>query len=188
MLPKLQICFDRLESSREHFLEELSQRHPVQLGFSPGPDSWSLLQIAEHMVLVEEGLLVRRAITKPLERHYRRKLKHRFLHFIVVVVFRMDLRVPMPVKDIAPEGNSSLTELKDKWTQLRIDLRTKLDSLTENTALLPFVQHPVLGPIHAFATLRFLQRHFDHHLRLGQRLVRHDSYPAEPSGGVHQAP
>ncbi len=179
MLSKLEIYFDRLERSRITFLEDLSQRNSAQLGFSPGRDSWSLLQVAEHIVLVEEGLLVRRAITEPLEKRYRRKLKHRFLDAIVAVVFRMDLRVPMPVRDIAPEGLASLSELTEKWSHLRIDLRAKLDDMTENTALLPFVQHPVLGPINAFATLRFLQRHFDHHVRLGQRLVRHDRFPTE---------
>ena len=180
MIPKLHIYFDRLENSRKYFLEDISRLTSVQLEFSPGTDSWSLLQIAEHIVLAEEALIVRRAIHKPLEKRNKRRLKHRILNCLVVVVFRADLRVPIPVKDIAPEGLFSLSDIRDRWAQLRIELKTKLDNLTESTALLPFVRHPVLGPINAFATLRFLQRHLDYHSRQGRRLVHHESYPAEP--------
>ena len=50
----LQAIFDDLEANRDRFLDLLSGLDDAQLSFRPRPDSWSALDVAEHVLLAEQ--------------------------------------------------------------------------------------------------------------------------------------
>ncbi len=186
MIAQLKKHFDHLESSREQFLSGISQYDSTQLAFSLRPDAWSLLQIAEHIVLVEEGLLVGRAFDKTRGEHRGRRLRYALRRLIVGFIFKLGLRVPMPVTGIGPGSLSSLPEIAAGWGTLRRGLETQLGQMSRSEASRPLVHHPVLGPLNAVATLRFLQRHFNHHRRQAARLAAQENFPAGQGTGAAQ--
>ena len=182
MLPQLRSRFDQLEQRRAKFLQELAERPSEQLRYSPSAESWSLLQIAEHLKLVEEGLVVRWLVEQPGER-LRRRLHHRIVYAgVMTLVFRLGMRVRMPGPGVAPDAPPSLAEVARRWTELRARLANELNALSESSAEGRFVRHPVLGPLDASGALRFLRVHFDHHMRQVQRVVCHSGFPRPASG------
>ena len=178
MIAQLQSRFDELERRREEFLQRLNEQTSEQLHYSPAAGSWSLLQIAEHLRLVEERLIAGWLVDHPGREQLRRRLRHRITYAAVMtLVFRMGLRVRMPGPGVAPEVPPGLPEVARRWSELRAELASQLGTLTERSATNLFIRHPVLGPLDAADALRFLRVHFDHHMRQVGRVTGHRGFP-----------
>jgi len=190
MLPPLRQSFDALESRRKTFLAELGACPPEQLEFHPAPGVWSLTDVARHLSQVDRGtarVLTERRVTGVARRT------------VLDVVYRAPalafylrsglIRARVPVKSVIPDASMTLADAAAAWERARASLAAYLDTIEE--AALPAIvyRHPFGGFMDIGATLGFLQRHHDHHMRQTARIRRAPGFPAATApGGRGTAP
>ena len=176
MLAALQGHFQALEDRRHQLLAELERCTAAQRVFQPAPDAWSLVGVAHHLVLVEQGTLQalsNRRRAAPM----RRRLRHVAGSALVRLVFALGIRVRVPFRGIEPRPDLPLPELKQQWEQVRSAMAAYLDGITEEALHEPVLAHPIGGPMSIPQGLDFLVRHFDHHLRQVARTRRAPAFP-----------
>ena len=168
MLPALQSRFDAIEHRRQSLLDHLRGLDDAQLRYRPTSGGWSLLQVAQHLVLLE------RMVFKSVIRDPRPGVRRRWWHAIgakmVAFVFRHGLRVPAPTKKVVPLEDTPLEESANQWAELRAQLKGFLDSATPERAAALGWRHPVSGPLDVYGALDFVATHHDHHLRQVERI------------------
>lgn len=163
MLPELQERFDAIEDRRRALFERLARVGDEDLRHHPSPTSWSLLQVVEHLVLVE-GLIVK-SMLRADQPVIRRRWWHRIGAILVSIVLTRGFRVPAPSKKVVPLSNTPLHESGAKWDELRRQLREFLERTTPDSARQLGFRHPVSGPLDLPSSLDFVRAHFDHHMR-----------------------
>jgi hypothetical protein len=163
MLPELKQKFDALEEQRRALFDRLAREDDARLRYHPASSSWSMLQVVEHLVLVE-GLVMKTMLRaeRPI---VRRRWWHRIGAWLVSIVLGRGIRVPAPSKKVVPLTDSPLHESGAKWDELRRQLRAFLDQTTSESARQLGFRHPVSGPLDIPSSLDFIRSHFDHHLR-----------------------
>lgn len=187
MLPSLQLTFDALESRRRDLLADLGAFAPEQLAFHPAPSAWSLADVAQHLQLVDgrtTRVLTDRRVTGVARRTfldaiYRAPALGLYLRTGIV-------RAKMPVKGVAPDPAVTLGETAAKWETGRAALAAHLDTIEDARVNAIVYRHPFGGYMDIFATLDFLVRHHDHHLRQVGRIRGAREFPATPrvGGGI----
>ena len=79
MISDLRDKFEMYDHTRRSLLDELAVLNDDQLGKKPGPSEWSILQIVQHMVLAEQGVM--QYLPEPEELIARKRgLRARILH------------------------------------------------------------------------------------------------------------
>jgi hypothetical protein len=177
MLPALQRQYDAIESRRLAFVEDLAALNAAQLAFRPARDAWSLCDVAQHLTLVDAKttrvLAERRVSGVPrravLDVVYRARL--------LDLLWLTHLRVKMPVKGVAPDPSVTLTATAQRWMDARTALRAYLDGMDDAAARAIVYRHPVGGYMTISDTLRFLEKHHDHHMHQVARLKRAPDFP-----------
>jgi hypothetical protein len=162
-----------LETRRQAFLAELESLTEAELTWRPSPDAWPVMQVAQHLELVERGML--RMMTDPgrAQQELRRRPKNIIGSLAVWVVMTTGIRVKLPSRVAAtasPAGDVDLPTLRTRWSDTDTELRRHFASCTEADAGRYVALHPVAGPLTGEQTLRFLVRHFDHHLKQVRRI------------------
>ena len=174
MLPVLQAGFDALERRRHDLLERLRGSSPEQLAFHPPGGGWSLLEVAEHMVIVEEavGQQIQKNEVLAERRTPSEWVRLRLMRFWLGVGLRA--RAPRRVR---PEGHASLDEIEQRWAALRQQLRGNLETVTAEDLDRLIARHPVAGNVTLADSVSFLEQHFDHHLRQMKRVREAAGFP-----------
>jgi uncharacterized damage-inducible protein DinB len=178
MLTELTSQFAAMEERRKALIEHLDALTEEQRRFHPKAKSWSPIEVADHLVLVEEALLTC-LIAAGTETAPRKTFTERFMGLAVGVVFRFGFRAKIPVEEVRPRPDVDFEDLQKRWIEARERLREKIDSVTESSADKPFVHHPVAGPLSAAVALDFVIRHHDHHMRQMARIEASPAYPKE---------
>ena len=134
------------------------------------PDSWSLLQVLEHLVIAERDVL--RGLPDLAEVPPGRRHRKWFLSYpLTLFILRSGFTVPVPSPAMEPGGDRSWEELRDLWAEGAAWLKTYVARLTPAEARnAPFV-HPVTGPLPVKQTLKLLKVHFDSHQRELRKLL-----------------
>jgi len=134
----------------------------------PQPDTWSILEIVEHLVLAEAAIL--QGLPPAAELNDRpRSLKQRLLFQVVMAILRFGIPVRVPSRSMVPTGQAPLTELRKRWDENLHWLRSYaggLDAAGERRAVF---LHPVAGPITLAQALRMDRLHLAVHLRQIQK-------------------
>jgi uncharacterized damage-inducible protein DinB len=177
MLNDLHVLFDECEEQRKQLLEAAASLDASQLAYRPREGVWSLAEELHHLVLVDQEI-VRRA-SRPEEmadliREFRRQ-KRGVPFWLVRLILRLDIRVPVPVDSVLPRPDQSLSTLATQWEQARKQMRCLLEAVDD--ARLPFVVHPVCGPFTPAQTLRFLLIHGQYHQRHMHRVRSSRTFP-----------
>lgn len=177
MLESLQVQFDLCEHQRAQMLDMAADWSDAQLVYRPRNDAWCLLEELHHLALVDAET-VRLAsqpesaarVTQPMGKQPRR-----VPFFVVWLVMRCGIRVPVPVESVLPNLDQSLAEVAAQWELSREQLRSLLAAVED--IRLPFVIHPVCGPITAAQTLRYSLAHGQYHWRHMAAIRRGRSFP-----------
>jgi len=149
--------------NRLALLDDLANLNDDQLRRKPGPGEWSILQIVQHLVLAERDVM--QYLPEPKELIARkRNLRARIFYVVVTLILRWNIRVPVPAKDMVPDGNTSLSELRQQWDKNLRWFRGYLDSLEPEDLKRAVFSHPVAGPLTAPQAGKLAQLHFDAHL------------------------
>ena len=175
MIPTLQSRFDALEEKRLLLLSQMTGMSGDQLAFRPFPGHWNLAQIVQHLMLAEQSFL-----SHISEERYRTR-KPRFHPSIgkvlVWLYFKMELKVKVPVKKAIPDDTMSFDQASVLWDEKRTVLKNYFGSLDQRGVRQKIFFHPYMGRLDSAAFLRFLELHFDHHMKQVDRIKRAPHFP-----------
>ena len=170
MLPNIQEKFDSLKLKREALLQHLGSLSNNVSSFKAGPDKWSIVEVVEHLVIVEKDLLKQLSTNVPastLDPKSRTPDKYQG----VIKVMERDIPVDVPDESMEPHGRLTLDELLSRWDDVREKLRGFLAGIhSENKDNLVY-RHPFAGPLDISETLHFIDVHFDNHMRHIDRIL-----------------
>lgn len=177
MIDPLQKIFDDLEVSRARFMDTLKGLDEVQLSFRPRSDSWSALEVAEH-VLIAEQLSTETMLRLAGRRSRSRTLLQRLGYAAVWAVLKLRLRVNTPSRVLQPSGGMTLRQIAAEWDASRARLRSYFEDLEPAALEHAGFGHPVAGPMNLREALLFLLRHTRHHQEQLERIKHHARFPA----------
>lgn len=159
--------FAKVESQRVALMEEL-RREPVELmAWKPAPESWSLTEVVEHLVIAEERGL------RGLERERPAALGSRFAASLKLRILTLaaptPIRVKAPSKGLLPTGIAEFPDLAIRWGEARCKLAGVLDAIEPAALAERRWKHPVAGWLDARQWLGFIHAHVEHHrLQMGR--------------------
>lgn len=165
----------KIDARRRALLAEVDAMTADQLVFRPAPGSWSALDVVEHLVKVEEGILSRIRQREPRTR--REALRAKGALALMTVYFAVGRRLKVPTQAVVPLGGVTLSDLVARWDSSQAALREKLEGLTAEDLARPMMRHPLLGLLTARESLTFLLRHMAHHRRQIGRIRGAGGYP-----------
>jgi hypothetical protein len=181
VLSDLEKEFSALEARREDLMTRLGELDDRALAFKPPGDSWSLLQVADHVLRSEAvSLEYMRKKLPHVGPSSRSGLRSKWAFPLLRVVLSLPLRLKMPasIRDsLGPGEHIDLDELGERWVVLRSRLRDLLEGMPAELMKAPLFRHPIAGSMDLVRALRFLEAHFDHHLRQVDRLCSHPDFP-----------
>jgi len=176
MLTPLRRRLDRMHGQRSALLDELARLPSEQLAFRPAPESWSTLEVLEHLVRVEE-VVVLRASQQPPSRSLRQGLRAAGSMVLVRLALGAGIRIKVPSKAVLPQGNATLPELRERWDRVRNKLEAVLADHSRRDLRRPMMRHPLCGWLTPIQTLTFLEQHVTHHTRQLGRIRGSPGYP-----------
>lgn len=167
-----------LKDSRQETLDALEKLSDEQLKFKATPEKWSILEVAEHIMLAE-GLLfgaVDRALANQPNPEWETKTKGK-TEFLEKAIVSRDRKVQAP-EAIVPSGKLSRAELIAKYKEAR----GKTLKFAEETQL-PVKSHtldhpfPIFGTLNAYQWLIYVPLH---NMRHNQQIAEVRSNPNFP--------
>ena len=170
MLPNIQQQYDSLKLKLETLLQLLDSHTDEVLSFKAGPDKWSIVEVVEHLVIAEEGLLKELSTNIPdstLDPEAKTPEKHQ----IVIKVMERDIEVDVPHESLEPHGRIALEDLLNQWNDIRQKLPGLLAEIKPEKQGDPVFRHPYGGPLNLSDTLQFFEVHFDNHMRHIDRIL-----------------
>lgn len=180
MLPRLRAELDGVTHRRTSFEARTRALSEAQLRFRPAEGSWSIAEVAHHLLHVERE--VTKATTKPgVERHGRRRSAKEwlgYLAFLAVVHLRGRIKVPEKVAGrVTPAVNPDMEQLWRDWSEVHASLASHLETIRAEELGQMAYKHPIMGPTTVRGVLPFFRQHFDHHMRQVARIRRSPNFP-----------
>lgn len=166
--------FVALEQQRENLLSDLDKLSGPQRSFHPSADSWSIPEVADHLMRVERSVLD--AAAKPGVRRSGRRRDVVGLSLLWGML-KLGVRVRVPAPYLQPRPNVAVDELRREWDQVRRDWAEFLETLTRSRMSEVAFRHPIAGPVFYKDVLKFLERHFLHHRKQILRIKSAPGYP-----------
>lgn len=157
-------AFRLLQMQKESFLNDLASWNPAQLGFSCKSGSWSALQVLDHVVRTERGILGE--MRQNVRRCDRVPFVHRVKSDLLIVLMRSAARVKVPglvAPVILPGYEPDLAELTGAWNDTQTQLGQWVGELRENQTAYAGFRHPVSGWMSVLQAILFLAAHVRHH-------------------------
>jgi uncharacterized damage-inducible protein DinB len=177
MTAKARGLLDRLAHLRQVVLVEANRLSAEELVHRPETGAWSVLDVVEHLVRVEEAILSR--VRKRAPRTWREAVRARLALGLISAAFAVGRRFRVPVQTIVPLGGVTLMDLGGRWETVQAAMRRMLEDFGPADYNRPLMRHPILGLLTPVETLTFLVRHTAHHRRQIARIRRSAGYPPE---------
>lgn len=161
---------NKAHQSKEKMLRILENTDSDQLIFAPDVQNWNMLQVAEHCKNIESSVLF--MLNK--YRDYPSKptgLKESINAFTLKLALNSGFKYKVPpIKNLIPEGKSSLQDIKREWKEVRSNLVVYLESFPDEKLNQTIFKHPSAGFLNIVNTVDFIHNHTVHHLKQIQRL------------------
>jgi len=169
MLAALDRRLDRMERRRAALLGRVAPLGAEALVFRSAPERWHVLDILEHLIVIEE-MILRGLANRPGPL----PIGARVIGGLKLTALRLYLRgggkIKAPSRAILPRGNITLPELRERWDRTRGGYRSALESFERTDLIRPMMRHPIIGKLTPVQTLTFLDAHLAHHGRQIDRL------------------
>ena len=151
---------------------------PAQRAFRPAPQSWSMLDVINHLVLSEYGSYRFIAVQRDPARMPATLLWHHPLRKILMIV---SLRVPVkfrkPAKIPEPQTEKDLQQLRHEWQEIQCKMQAFAEAQDEAFFTVPVLIHPFFGYLSLASTLRFFIEHIHHHCKQITRIAQANGFP-----------
>lgn len=180
MLPRLRVQLDALAARRAKFEAGARALSEAQLRFRPAEGTWSIAEVAQHVLHVEREVI--RAAMKPgVERRGRKRTLREWagmIAFLAVVKLNFRIRVPQKVAGrVTPAADPDMAALWSEWRELHENLGRYLETVGGDSLGDMAFRHPIVGPTSVRRMLPFLLQHFNHHMRQVRRIRRSAGFP-----------
>lgn len=168
---------DEMDARKDALLGVLSGHGPERLSCRPAGGGWCALDVAQHLVLVEESVLgyARKKLQGPPQPV---PLLDRARLVLLVGILRSPVRFRAPVRQVVPTETLALDAIASRWGAVRVALRTFLAELPEERLRNLFFRHPIAGALDVAGTLTFVDEHARHHEAQVERIWRSPGRPA----------
>lgn len=165
------------EAADREFLTAVADLSEEQWSFRPGPDRWSIREITEHVVIVEEFLhnLIESALASPPDPAWP---TFDLPAAMVTRVLDRSVRGTAP-PPMVPRGQWTTEETMEQYRATRARTRAYLERVD-----LPLRAHIASGPPGTFNTYHWLILVSLHHQRHNQQIaevIAHADFPVRPS-------
>lgn len=160
-----------LNDTRRALLDEMEALDPAVLVARPFAGKWSILEIVEHLVVAERAVL--NGLPDPsrlVEKE--RVLEHRVRYRMVMFVLASRIRVGVPSREMNPQGDRSVSELRRMWDENQAWLQACIAHLGPDGTRRPVFDHPIAGPLSVEQAIKMGTVHIDRHTRQIRRLQR----------------
>ena len=166
-------AFRLIQQQKNSFLDDLTSWNSAQLGLSCKFGSWSALQVLDHVVRTERGILAE------MQEHVLRcnpvPMVHRVKSDLLIVLMRSRARVRVPglvAPVILPGYEPDLLKLTAAWNDSQTQLGQWVGELRENQTAYAGFRHPVSGWMSVLQAVLFLEAHVRHHRYQLERIRR----------------
>jgi hypothetical protein len=170
------LALDQLDRSRQRLLETVQRLSREQLQFRSTPDRWSVAECVEHIIVVEQFLLVglERLAQQVDDPATHSDWKGRDEAFLAQVVGRA--RQLQAVDAHQPRGRWQTERLLPEFETTRVRVRNFVASTAADLRNRPVV-HPSLGRLDAYQLLLFVGAHCDRHRRQSEDVIASPGFP-----------
>lgn len=159
--------FDALDAARARVGDRLGALSPEARAWSPAPDTWSALQVLDHLLKVEQSMLwgLSRQVSRGADR---RDLGPRDPDKLALVdsVLRSPRPFRMPAaveRFISPDPQPDYAALREAWAEIGAQTRALLGTVPEALREAGLIGHPIAGPLGVDDLVPFLEAHVVHH-------------------------
>jgi uncharacterized damage-inducible protein DinB len=180
MLAALASRIARMERRRAALLARIAPLGAEQLVTRPSPGRWHVLDILEHVIVIEE-MILRGLATRPGPLPLAARVQGGLRLSGLRLYLRAGGKIQAPSRAILPRGNITLAELRERWDRTRAGYRAALEAFDRADLVHPMMKHPIVGKLTPAQTLTFLDAHLAHHGRQIERLQR--AFPPQPTPG-----
>ncbi|MFT5640500.1 MAG: hypothetical protein ACI9A7_000597 [Cyclobacteriaceae bacterium] len=173
MINRLKGIFDLLELERASLFESLQHISNEQLQHRPSVESWSVIQVLDHMIQVERvSLLYLKKKIKAGSKMEEASFTSGFRTFILVLSLNSPLKFKAPKSLAQPANVKDLGEMLHIWNAVRKDLMKYLGAYPESLLDKAIFKHPLSGRIKIDQTLQFFRAHQNNHVKQVKRTLK----------------
>ena len=181
MHKKLEKHWNRLEEIKEYYDALLKVFNEEQLNFKPDENSWSMLEVMQHLYTSESISL---NFVKAFD--FNRKseklgLKSQF--YTILLVNRLNskkkFKAPKVLADKKPELNISDDphQFQHQWDDKRKELKEVLEDYPTDKLDYFTFSHPAVGKLKITQMLQFFHAHLKHHQHQIEAINHHKDFP-----------
>lgn len=153
-----------LKENREEFLKALSDLSEAQLNYKSAPDKWSIAEVAEHIIIVENRLFP--LITEKILKAPAPEGKDNFRitdRTIILTATNRNQKFQAP-ESVQPNGRwKTKAEIISGFEKARTQTTSFVETTTEDLRN-HFGDNPLLGVIDGYQWFIFLPAHSERHL------------------------
>jgi|AntRauTorcE11897_2_1112592.scaffolds.fasta_scaffold35355_1 uncharacterized damage-inducible protein DinB len=163
---------DALEKSKNDMLSFLSQWSEEELNQKSEDNSWSALQVVEHVMGSEKGTLgyMKKKTQAAPEDLPEATEENRLASIQLNEVLKSTKRYKKPDAVPDPEGNFSFDQYSSEWNKLHLAYRDFFENLDNDYLDRQIFRHPFSGMLSVRQTIDFLINHITHHKHQLQRI------------------
>jgi len=165
----------RIDTQLNKLLTDLQQYPADQLQRKTTPTTWSVIQVLQHMVLVEN--VSQQYVKKKLsfnptlkDANFLTALRVRVARFYNLVPIKF--KAPKYVDETNFSSNVLLTDIVTQWQNQRLQLRAYLATLPEDIFQKEVYKNPIAGRLSLYGMLQFFEGHFERHEKQVQKLLK----------------
>lgn len=178
--PELRAELDGVTRRLARFQAETRALSESQFRFRPDEGSWSIAEVAQHLLQVEREI-TNAAVKTDVKRHGRTRSPKEwlgYLAFLAIFYLRWRIKVPGTVAGrVTPVAEPDMDQLWREWSEVRAKLAGHLETIRAEDLGQMAYRHPIMGPTSVRGILPFFRRHFDHHMRQIARIRRSPYFP-----------
>lgn len=181
MIVPVEKKFKSIEDQRKNLLDEIAKLSHTQQNFKPAPDSWSILQVVNHVIHAETGVVKymlkkMQGISTVEKSGMQAKLRW--------VVLKSFLKSPLKFKapkvlNIPQEDVYIFDNVSKQWSGVRAEFAKILDQLNPADAEKLLFKHPISGRFNIYQTMSFMREHIGHHVKQIERIKSNPNFPAK---------
>ncbi len=171
--------FDDAQASRRQLKQRVENLSPVQAAYKKAPDAWSVIEILEHLGLVEQQLVKLFSNSLPAVAVGNGKTAQvQFAPFSMdsYLESTRDRKLKSP-QSFVPAGGLPVSELLQRLRASRdelLALRPRCEAHDLSRIVFP---HPVYGPINLYQWLTVVGLHEKRHLRQIEAIMTSPGFP-----------
>jgi uncharacterized damage-inducible protein DinB len=172
-------ALQQFQTTRDNFLKSIAGLSQKQWTFKPGPDRWSVAEVAEHITVSESTIfsLVQKTMQSPAAPEKRELVKGKDQ----LILQRMPDRShkAQAPEMLRPTGRwateADLTKAFEDSRKANMDyIRTTNDDLRDH-----FFDHPVFGPLDGYQWLLLISAHSARHTEQIEEVKADPNFPKE---------